>query len=110
MNDRRRKLLEKKKVKQPRITIENPVEIEIKKFFEINNIDQERNPLKWFSENRDQFPLVTKLFVKYASIQATSVPSERLFNIASMVFDDRPSLLPEKAEKSVLLNDYYNFL
>ena len=66
-----------------------------------------KNPLKWYRENKDQYPFATKIYIKYASIQATSVPSERVFNIASMTFDDRPNLLPEKAEISVVLSDYY---
>ena len=71
-------------------------------------IDQERNPLKWYKEHKDEFPLSTSLYIRYASVQATSVPSERVFNVASMLYDDRPSLLAEKAEKSVVLHDYYH--
>ena len=70
-------------------------------------IEQEKNPLKWFREHKSQYPLATRIYLKYASIQATSVPSERVFNIASMTFDDCPLLLPEKAEKTVILSDYY---
>ena len=37
----------------------------------------------------------------------TSVPSERVFNMAGMTYEDRPLLKPEKAENSVILSDYY---
>ena len=83
------------------------MEEELKKLSEVTPIEQERNPLKWYWEHRNEFPLSTKLYIKYASVQATSVPSERVFNIASMTYDDRPLLLPEKAEKTVVVNDYY---
>ena len=37
-------------------------------------IDEERNPLKWYKEHKDEFPLTTSVYIRLASIQATSVP------------------------------------
>ena len=72
-----------------------------------NPIETEKNPLKWYKNNQHNFPLSTKIYLKYASIPVTSVPSECVFNIAGMTYEDRPLLKPEKAEKSVVLSDYY---
>ena len=107
MNKRRMKLLERKSKPVNETTVKHPVEEEMKELIKNEPIEQEKNPLKWFREHKRQYPLATRIYLKYASIQATSVPSERVFNIASMTFDDRPLLLPEKAEKSVILSDYY---
>ena len=35
-------------------------------------------------------------------MHVTSVPSERVFNVAGMTYEDRPLLKPEKAENSVI--------
>ena len=88
MNKRRRLLLEKRNKPRNESIITHPVEEEIKSLIENNPIDAEKNPLKWYKNNEQNYPFATKLYLKYASIPVTSVPSE-------------------KVEKSVILSDFY---
>jgi len=54
------------------------------------------DPLKWWQLNSIPYPYVTVLARKYLSIPATSVLSERAFNLTGhLVNEKRASLLPD---------------
>ncbi len=44
---------------------------------------KEYDPFKWQVTNKIKYPILHKLAIKYFSIPATSVPSERLFSDAN---------------------------
>ena len=65
------------------------------------------NPFMWWHENRQRYPLLTKIARRYLSSPPTSVSSERVFSGAGNIYDDhRCRLTAEKAE--MLLTIKYN--
>ena len=63
------------------------------------------NPLEWWSVNRRKYPMLAKLARRYLAIQATSVPSERLFSAAgNTITKKRNALCSDTADKLLFLN------
>lgn len=61
-------------------------------------------PLKWWRDNRSQYPLLSQLAKAYLSIPATPVPSERVFSTAGdIVTAQRSQLLPENVDMLIFL-------
>ncbi|CAF2262836.1 unnamed protein product, partial [Rotaria magnacalcarata] len=68
-------------------------------------ISRNDNPLKWWSENKRKYPLLSQLACKYLCISATSAPSERMFSASGYLTSDRRSrLTPESANVLLFLN------
>ena len=62
------------------------------------------NPLLYWKENENKFPILAKLATKYLSVPASSAPVERLFSIASKVFrPDRMRMKDETFETLMIL-------
>ena len=58
--------------------------------------------LKWWRDNRDSFPTLSKLARKYLCVRATSCPSERDFSIAgNIVSAKRNCLKPARSTSFV---------
>ena len=73
------------------------------------------NCYTWWNENSKRYPCLSKLAQGYLSAPPTSVPSERLFSGASIIYDDkRNRLAPERAETLLLIKNnfqhYFNFV
>ena len=69
-----------------------------------SNIRNDVNPFKWWDENKNNFPILTKLAKKYLCISATSVASERLFSdVGNIITAKRTNLKPERVSKMVFL-------
>ena len=56
---------------------------EVSRYAKLGNIKVKDEPLTWWVNHRDSFPVLTQLARKYLLILATSMPSERLFSDAS---------------------------
>ena len=66
--------------------------------------DPEQKPLLWWKQYSSQFPVLSKLALKYLCIPATSVSNERAFSAAGHVIKSKRScLLPEHANMLVFL-------
>jgi hypothetical protein len=64
------------------------------------------DPLEWWRLKQTQFPLLSKLAVKYLAIPATSAPSERVFSTAGLtIASERAKLDPKGAGDLVFLHD-----
>ncbi|XP_025410705.1 zinc finger BED domain-containing protein 1-like [Sipha flava] len=69
---------------------------------------RDEDPLKWWKENSNLYPEVSKLAKKYLSIIATSVPCERLFSEAGNITSKkRSSLSPDRVNNLLFLNSCY---
>ena len=69
------------------------------------------NPFKWWDENKGRFPTLAQIARRFLSATATSVPSERLFSQAGLVYEEhRNRILPENAETLLFIKgDYAQF-
>lgn len=87
--------------------------------FVLNNLEMERYmaepeldnndcPLLWWKNNRRRYESLSVLAMKYLTIPATSVPSERVFSCCgNVVTDKRSRLSSDNVSSLVFLN--YNF-
>ena len=63
------------------------------------------NPLKWWKLTEHRFPILSKVAKRLLCIQATSVPSERIFSTSGLIVNkQRASLKPENVDMLVFLN------
>ena len=77
---------------------------EVSRYAKLGNIKVKDDPLTWWVNHRDSFPVLTQLARKYLSIPATSVPSERLFSDAgNHISVKRTRLAPDLVNKFLFL-------
>ena len=64
------------------------------------------NPLVWWKNNKQIYPLMSSLAPKYLCIQATSTSAERAFSLmGNIVTKKRSRLLPEHVNMLAYLSD-----
>lgn len=87
------------------ITSSNTSDSELFMYEYEREINRNENPLRWWNENKQKYPLLSKLACKYLCITGTSVPSERMFSATGYLTSDRRSkLTPENANVLLFLN------
>ena len=79
---------------------------EISNFLNLNiNIKEDSCPLKFYRNNRKQFPMISTIIKRLFCLTASSVPSEQLFSKAGKTINEiRNRLKPENAEMLILLD------
>ena len=66
------------------------------------------SPFKWWHENKARFPVLAQVARRFLSGTATSVPSERLFSQAGILYEEhRNRILPENAETLLFIKGNY---
>ncbi|XP_056444631.1 E3 SUMO-protein ligase ZBED1-like [Gadus chalcogrammus] len=79
-------------------------DLELTRYLQEEPIDSNDNPLAWWCNNQERFPLLSKVARKYMCICATSTPSERVFSVAGNVVTPlRSCLKPHKVNMLVFL-------
>lgn len=58
----------------------NKISKEIESYFSSVNYHVDDDPITWWKYNKNSFPNLFKLAIKYLCAQATSAPSERVFS------------------------------
>ncbi|KAL3972567.1 protein-disulfide reductase (glutathione) [Sarotherodon galilaeus] len=86
------------------LTDREVIEIELKSYLQVLDVDGEADPLDWWRLHQANFPRVASLARKYLCIPATSAPSERAFSTSgNIVTCQRSALKPETVDKLVFL-------
>ena len=87
----------------PGLNINDRVSSEIRQY-RCESIPVTENPLEWWRDNRDTFPLLSAVAMSLLSIPGTSVPSERVFSTAGdIVTATRSCLDPDLVDKLIFL-------
>jgi hypothetical protein len=60
------------------------------------------DPLQWWLERKDQFPILFRMAERYLAIPATSAPSERLWSIASRIVTIRRAKLSSEIVADIM--------
>ena len=77
---------------------------EVKRYRSEDCLPLSSNPLAWWREHEQSFPLLAKLARLYLTAQGTSVPSERVFSTAGdIVTAQRSALSPENVDMLIFL-------
>ena len=80
-------------------------EVKIESYLQEPNQPRNCSPLAFWQEKQALYPILAKMAVKYLSIPAASVASERLFSTARHIITDQCNCLdPERAEMLLFLN------
>ena len=70
-------------------------------------VDQDVNPLVWWSSHKQDYPLLSLYVRANFSFQATSVASEQIYNKDKLVYDDkRKCIKVERGAGLVIAQDY----
>ncbi len=79
-------------------------DMDLKNFFSLPLQPRNSNPLTWWAkEGRRKFPQMYSLAVKYLSIPATSVPSERVFSAAGEVISKKRNRIGDKNARMLVV-------
>lgn len=75
---------------------------EISLYLEETLIPRDKDPLFWWQEHEQTYPILSRLAGKYLGIVATSVPAERIFSKAGEVLSKKRDRLNEKTVNMLL--------
>jgi len=90
---------------QPTGTVTSRAIIEVQRYLEYSIINRNCDPLKWWFDNKHNYPYLNQLARKMLCALGTSVPCERVFSKAGLLLSDRRcNLSSKKAEMLLFLN------
>ena len=82
--------------------IADDISIELSHYLKRPNVPWDRNPLAEWSQMKAVFPNIYPVAMKYISILATSVPSERLFSQSGQIVTKQRNRLSGKHVNQLL--------
>ena len=78
-------------------------DVDIRNFFSLSCLDRSKDPFQWWkTEGKSRFPKLYKLAVRYLSIPATSVPSERIFSSAGEVISKKRNRISDENARMLI--------
>lgn len=87
------------------------VKREVELYIHTNNPNLNASPLEWWQRHEIQYPSLSKLAKQLLVVQATSVPSERVFSVAGDTISPKRSCLePEMADAIIFLNKNFELI
>lgn len=100
---------------ETKVDLEDTISKEIDRYLSssvniISDCDKSFTTLEWWKENELFFPRIAVLAKHYLAVQASSVPSERVFSLAGeLVSKKRSRLSPENVDLFIFLNKNIKF-
>merc|ERR1711879_252173 len=74
--------------------IKETIDLEMKQYLESPNLDRKSCPIKWWATiGRNQYPYLFNVAKKFLCMNATSVPSERVFSKAGTIINNKRAAL-----------------
>ena len=87
-------------------THEEQITTELDKYLSAARLDTEEEPLLWWKDHENTYPMLSRLARKYLAVCATSSASERLFSSSGHIVNHlRCNLNPTKVNMLVFLNN-----
>jgi hypothetical protein len=75
---------------------------EIAEYYKLPEISLSSDPLAWWSEKKDSFPILSRLARKYLAVSATSTASERLFSDAGNLLTNKRTRMKPQLFKRIM--------
>ena len=89
----------------------NSYSTELDSYLNENCLKNDKDVIIWWEENKNKFPLLFQLSLKYLCIPATSCASERVFSKAGeIVSAKRSRIKPNHVNNLIFLNKNYSKL
>ncbi|CAG8688867.1 1333_t:CDS:2 [Rhizophagus irregularis] len=82
---KKRKITLMARLSKPNVVVVNKVE----EYLQLPEIPLESNPLTWWNEKKERFPILSGLARKYLAVSATLTASERLFSDAGNLLTNK---------------------
>lgn len=97
--------LKKRKILLERLAKDNVIIVsddEVGEYLQLYEISVKSDPLIWWSEKKDKFPILSNLAQKYLAVSATSTASERLFSDAGNLLTNKRTRMKPKLFKKIM--------
>lgn len=86
------------------MTVSQSVNLELTSYKGVKEISVSKDSLSWWKVMSARWPMLSKLAKHYMAIQASSVPSERVFSTAGAIVTSKRSCLdPENVNTLIFL-------
>jgi hypothetical protein len=86
------------RLSKPNVVVTNEVE----EYLHLPEISLESDPLAWWNEKKETFPILSDLARKYLAVSATSTASERLFSDAGNLLTNKRTKMKPKLFKKII--------